>query len=360
MISKNFFETLELVAEDRGLTIEDVLAKLEIAMAVACRDRNNNADIKLDIDHEKKRIRVYEYKHVVEELTEGNKGEILLEDAKLLKPKAKLEIGSEIKEEIDFTKLGRKSVSKFKTTFSSELKALEREEAYNYFLTKENELISATVIDSNASFITFSIGKGMFSSMPVSEAIPGELLNPGDVKKVYVTKVEKTTKGPKVYITRTNRDIVKKLFELNVPEIKDGSIEIVRISREPGTRSKVGVLATRPNLDAKGACVGQGGLRIKPINEELNQEKIDIFTWKNDPVDLISEALMPARCLSVIILDDKNKQACVIVSDDQFSLAIGKNGQNARLACYACEWKIDIKRLSDALRDGIKFTYNVY
>lgn len=359
MISKSFFENLELVAEEKGLSIEDVLAKVEMAMAVACRDTEHDGDIKLDIDFERKRIRVYEYHYVVEEITEGNKGEITIERAKELKPRSKPTVGTVIREEIDFTKLGRKSVSKFKNTFNNELKNLEREEAYNFFSEKVKEIITAEVHDANASFITFAIGKGIFASMPIAEAIPGETFVPGETKKVYILKVEKTTKGPKVFVSRANREIVTKLFELNIPEISDGSIEIMGVAREAGSRTKIGVLAVKPNLDPKGACVGQGGLRIKAINEELNQEKIDIFTWKNDPVDLISEALLPARSLSVVI-NEKNKQALVIVKDEQYSLAIGKNGQNVRLACYATQWKIDIKRHSDALREGISFSYNVY
>ena len=359
MISKSFFENLELVAEEKGLSIEDVLAKVEMAMAVACRDTEHDGDIKLDIDFERKRIRVYEYHYVVEEITEGNKGEITVERAKELKPRSKPTVGTVIREEIDFTKLGRKSVSKFKNTFNNELKNLEREEAYNFFSEKVKEIITAEVHDANASFITFAIGKGIFASMPIAEAIPGETFVPGETKKVYILKVEKTTKGPKVFVSRANREIVTKLFELNIPEISDGSIEIMGVAREAGSRTKIGVLAVKPNLDPKGACVGQGGLRIKAINEELNQEKIDIFTWKNDPVDLIAEALLPARSLSVVV-NEKNKQALVIVKDEQYSLAIGKNGQNVRLACYATQWKIDIKRHSDALREGISFSYNVY
>lgn len=359
MISKNFFESLEMVAIEKGLSIEDVLAKVEMAMAVACRDTEHDGDIKLDVDFEKKRIRVYEYHYVVEEITEGNKGEITIERAKEIKPRSKPTVGTVIREEIDFTKLGRKSVAKFKNTFNNELKNLEREEAYNFFSEKVKEIITAEVHDANASFITFAIGKGIFASMPIAEAIPGETFVPGETKKVYILKVEKTTKGPKVFVSRANREIVTKLFELNIPEISDGSIEIMGVAREAGSRTKIGVLAVKPNLDPKGACVGQGGLRIKAINEELNQEKIDIFTWKNDPVDLIAEALLPARSLSVVV-NEKNKQALVIVKDEQYSLAIGKNGQNVRLACYATQWKIDIKRHSDALREGISFSYNVY
>jgi len=359
MTSKSFFESLEAIANERSLAIEDVLAKVEIAMAVACRDTQYNGDIKLDIDFEKKRVRVYEYKYVVEEFTEGNKGEISVEEAQALKPRLKMKPGMEIKTEVEFTKFGRKAAGKFKNTFNNELKNLEREEAYNFFNEKTGEIITATVNDVNQNFVTFVIGKNTFASMPLVEAIPGETFNPGDQKKVYITKVEKTTKGPKVYLSRNNKDIVKRLFELTIPEISDGTIEIMGIARDAGSRTKIGVLATKPNLDPKGACVGQGGLRIKSINEALNNEKIDIFTWKADPIDLVAEALLPARSLSVIIEDKKSKQATVIVRDDQFSLAIGRAGQNVRLASFAIDWRIDIKKISDAVKEGIKFTYNV-
>lgn len=358
MTSKSFFESLELIANERSLSIEDVLVKVEIAMAVACRD-DYSGDIKLDVDFEKKRIRVFEYKYVVEELTEGNKGEILVEEAQALKPRLKMKPGMEIKTEIEFAKFGRKSASKFKNTFSNELKNLEREEAYNFFVDKVGEIITGTVNDVNPNFVTFNIGKSIFASMPISEGIPGEEFNPGDTKKLYISKVEKTTKGPKVYLNRNNREIVKKLFELSIPEISDGTIEIMGLSRDAGSRTKIGVVATKPNLDPKGACVGQGGLRIKAINEALNNEKIDVFTWKENEIDLIAEALLPARSLSVNILDKKAKKALVIVRDDQFSLAIGKSGQNVRLASFAIDWHIDIKRFSDAIKEGVNFTYNV-
>lgn len=360
MISKSFFENLELVAEEKGLAIEDVLAKVEVAMAVACRDTDHNGDIKLDIDYEKKRIRVFEYRYVVEQITEGNKGEITVEDAKILKQRTKIEPGTTLREEIDFTKLGRKSVSKFKNTFNNELKNLEREEAYNFFSEKVKELITGVCIDYNENFSVFSIGKGIYASLPHDETIPGETFEKGDRKKLYITKVEKTTKGPKVFISRVCKEFVIKLFELNIPEVLDGSVEIMGISRIAGSRSKVGVLATKPNLDAKGTCVGQNGLRIKAITDELYQEKIDVFLWKNDFVDLIAQAMLPARILSVVEQSQKPKQALVICTDEQFSLAIGKGGQNVKLACFATSWKIDVKKLSDALKEGIDFTYNVY
>ncbi len=356
MISKNFFDSLESIADERGLDINDVLAKVETAIAVACRDTEYKGDIKVEIDFDKKKIKVMDYRYVVSELTEGNKGEILLEEAQLIKPKIK--VGQEIKTEVKFESFGRKSASKFKQALLSGLKELERDEAFKFFTERVGEIITARVLVASDTFVTFDIGKNTEANMPVSEGLPGEQFLAGSEKKVYITKVEKSTKGPKVFLTRTNKEIVKRLFELTIPEISNGSIEIMGISRDAGSRTKIGVLALKPNLDPKGACVGQGGLRIKAINEALNNEKIDIFTWKDNPVDLIAEALLPARSLSVIP-DEKTKKALVIVRDDQYSLAIGKSGQNARLAAYAVDWKIDIKKLSDATKEGIKFQYNV-
>lgn len=356
MTSKNFFESLESIAFERGLDINAVLDKVETALAVACRDTEYKGEIKMEVDFEKKKIKVVDHRYVVSELTEGNKGEILLEEAQLIKPKIK--VGQEIKTEVKLEKFGRKSASKFKQALLSGLKELEREEAYEFFSAKVGEIINAKVIVVNDAFVTFDIGKNCEANMPLTEGLPNEKFVPGDEKKVYISRVDKSTKGPKVFLSRTNKEIVKRLFEITIPEIADGSIEIMGISRDPGSRTKIGVLALKPNLDPKGACVGQGGLRIKSINEVLNNEKIDIFTWKDNPVELIAEALLPAKTLSVIP-DIKTKKALVIVRDDQYSLAIGRSGQNARLAAYAIDWKIDIKKLSDATKEGIKFTYNV-
>lgn len=356
MTSKSFFESLELIAYERGLDIEAVLEKVELAVGVACRDTEYKGDIKMEVDFEKKRVKFVDHRYVVAELTEGNKGEILLEEAQLIKPKIK--VGGEIKTEVKLDSFGRKSAGKFKQALLSGLKELEREEQYNFFADKVGEVINSKVVAKTETFVTFVMGKNCEATMPLSEGLPGEEFNIGDEKKVYVCKVDKTTKGPKIFLSRTNKEIVKKLFEINIPEIADGSIEIMGISRDPGSRTKIGVLSTKAGVDAKGACVGHGGLRIKEINDALNNEKIDIFTWKDNPVELISEALLPARSISVIA-DEKTKKALVIVNDDQYSLAIGKSGQNARLAAYAIDWKIDIKRLSDATSEGIKFSYNV-
>ncbi|MGI6711117.1 MAG: transcription termination factor NusA [Bacilli bacterium] len=360
MISKNFFESLESIAFERKLEIKEVLQKVEIAMGVACRHANPpyTGEIILDLNEERKQIRVFEIKRVVEEINpDGPRGQILLEEALELKNNAK--IGTEIKTEVNIQNFGRKAASNFKQNLLNGLKDLEREKAYVHFTERIGEVITGRVLSVQSGFVTFGVGQNVEAHMPLNEGLPGEEFVVGDEKKLYITKVEKTGKGPKVYVSRKNKEIVKRLFEMTIPEIKDGTVEIMGLARDPGSRTKIGVASNNSNVDAKGACVGPGGLRIRSINEALNNEKIDIFTWREDPVELICEALLPAKVVSVIINDENEKRAMVIVSDDQFSLAIGKQGQNARLAAYAINWHIDIKKLSDATAEGIKFKVNI-
>lgn len=360
MISKSFYESLEAISEERSLDIERILEKVEIAMSVACKNSDvpYKGTIKLEADVEKKEIKFYNYYYVVDEVDpEGPRGQLTLEEARLIKPKIK--VGQEIKEKVVLSVFKRKAASMFRQNLLNELKSLEREEALGFFTDKIGEIITARVVNKNDRFVTFSLGKGIDATMSYYDALPNEEFNIGEEKKVYLVNVEKTTKGPRVYISRSHKDMVKKLFEMYIPEISSGLIEIMGIARDPGNRSKVGVLAVNGDIEAKGACVGNGGSRIKAINEALNGEKIDIFYWKNNTIDLIAEALTPARIVSVMIQDEVEKKALVIANDDQFSLAIGKNGQNVKLAAYAVGWKIDIKKLSEAYTEGIDFKYNV-
>ncbi|MCR5422851.1 MAG: transcription termination factor NusA [Bacilli bacterium] len=360
MVSKSFYESLEAVAEDRGLDIERILDKVEIALQIACKNSDvpYKGTVKLESDTEKKKIRFFNYTYVVDEIDpDGPRGQILLEDAKLIKPKAK--VGQVWKEEIDLSIFKRKAASMFKQSLNNELKGLEREEAYNFFKDKVGEIVTGKVISSNDYFVTLNLSKGVDATVSIKDCIPGETFVEGESKKLYVCNVEKTSKGPKILLSRNNREIVKKLFELNIPEVAQGTIEIMGISRDAGSRSKVGVLSVNGDIDPKGACVGAGGARIRTINNDLNGEKIDIFVWKSDAANLIAEALTPARVLSVMT-DEKEKKATVIVSDDQYSLAIGRGGQNTRLAAMATGWKIDIKKLSDASEEKIKFDFNIH
>ena len=359
MISKSFYESLEAISAERSLEIDKILAKVEIAMSVACKNSDvpYKGTIKIEADPEAKKIKFYNYYYVVDEVDpEGPRGQLTLEEARLIKPKAK--IGQEFREEVKLAAFKRKAASMFRQNLINELKGLEREEAFDFFSDKIGEIISARVLAKNDKYVTFSLGKGIDATMSYRDALANEEFNIGEEKKVYLVNVEKTTKGPRVYVSRSNKEIVKKLFEMYIPEISSGLIEIMGISREPGSRTKIGVLSVNGDIDPKGACVGNGGSRIKAINEVLCGEKIDIFVWKSNPIDLIAEALSPAKVVSVMP-DEKEKRALVIANDDQFSLAIGRNGQNAKLAAFATGWKIDIKKLSEAYMEGIDFRYNV-
>lgn len=358
MISKGFFETLELVAQERNLPIEDVLSKVEIALAKACATEGFTGEIQIEFNHEKKRIRIFELKTVTDDDDiDGTKGQITLEEAKEIKDRVK--IGSVLKREINLdADVGRKGATQFKQLFTQGLKELARKRAFDFFKERENEMINAQVLRIDAEAVILSIGLDYQTYMPIKDALPGEVLNVGDTIKVYITKVEETGKGPKVYVSRAHRDIIKRLFENIVPEIASGVIEVMGIARDPGLRTKIGVKSNNPTVDAKGACVGVQGVRVKQINNALNGERVDIFIWHDDPVQLIAEALTPAKVLSVLP-DEEEKKSIVIVPDSQFSLAIGKGGQNARLASQVTGWKIDIKDESTSISEGMKYTLNV-
>ena len=358
MTSKSFYESLEIIASERNLDINDVLEKVAVAMKKACQLEGIEGDIQVEFNPELKKIRVFSVRTVVDEIDpEGPEGQILLDAAKELK--SRVRVGSVIKREVNFEKeVGRKGASQFKQIFTQGLKELGRKRAFEFFQEHENEMITATVNKIFPDAYVLGIGMDYDAYMPKTEALPTEELKVGDKTKVYITKVEETPRGPKVYVSRTTKDIVKRLFEMAVPEIANGTIEIMNISRGPGYRSKVGVKSNNPLNEPKGACVGFNGLRIKQINEALNDEKIDIFQWQDDPIQLIASALMPAKAIS-ILPDEANHQCIAIVPDKQFTLAIGIGGQNVRLASQVTGWKIDIKSEDTAYKEGIRFKPNV-
>lgn len=358
MISKGFYEQLETIATERHIEIEDVLTAVRTALIKACQLEGCTGALEVEFNHEQKNIRIFESFYVVEEIDpEGPEGQILLEQAKEIR--ARVRVGSEFKREVKFSQIGRKGATRFKQIFIQGLKELGGKRAYEYFKEKEGEVITATVIRKTDSVVGLNIGLDVVSYMPIEEVLPGERCEVGTTLKVCITKVEETGKGPKVFLSRSNRDLIKRLFELYIPEVASGVIEVMAIAREPGSRTKVAVKSNNINVDAKGSCVGLQGSRVRQINAALSGERIDIFNWSDNPIILIAEALTPARVISVLV-DEENKKSTVIVPDDQFSLAIGKGGQNVRLASITSGWKIDIKDETAAYREGISFKPNVY
>ena len=253
MTSKNFYETLELVAQERNLALEDVQEKVRVALAKACALEGFTGEIEVEFSHEKKTIRAWNVNTVVEEIDpEGPKGQILLEDAKEIKQKVK--VGDIIRKEINLaTDIGRKGATQFKQIFTQGIKELGRKRAYEFFKERENEMISATVQDVTENAVILSLGLNTITHMPLSESLPGEVLQKGSSIKVYITKVEETGKDPKVYVSRVHRDIVKRLFETIIPEVASGVIEVMAVARDAGYRSKVGVISNNPDVDPKGS-----------------------------------------------------------------------------------------------------------
>ena len=357
MTNKSFYNFAEEVAFEKSLTLEDVLSKIEVALKKACAADGFNGDVQVEFNVEKKEIKLVEYKYVVSEIDpEGPAGQILLEDAKKIKDRVK--VGTVLKTKISIDKdITRQGATQFKQVLRQGLKELGRQRAYEFFKEHENEMITGTVVRVLPDAYILSIGMDCDAYMPKKESLGGEEFVVGQRVQVFISKVEETSKGPKVYVSRANEGIVKRLLEQNIPEISDGTIEIVKMAREAGSRTKIALRTDDPNIDPKGACVGPQGSRIKRINASLNGERIDLFVWSDDPIKLIAGALSPAAVLSVMA-DKEKRQALVIVPDMQFSLAIGKAGQNVRLASIVTGWKIDIKDETTAYRENIQFKIN--
>lgn len=358
MISKGFFDQIEMIAHERMLAFSDVLEKVAIGLKKACALEGFSGDIQVEFNEEKKRIKIVEVKTVVEEVDpDGPDGQITLEEAHLISEKHK--IGSVLRHEINIEKeIGRKGASQFKQIFNQGLKELSRKRSYEFFKERENEMITARVVKVTEEAVVLSVGMEYEATMPLKDAIPKEVPTVGADLRVLITKVEETGKGPKVYVSRAHRDLVKRLLEQIVPEISSGVIDVINIARDPGSKAKVMVKSNNPQVEAKGAVVGMAGIRIKQISQALCGEKVEVFAQRERVEDTVADSMSPARVLSVIITEAE-KKALVIVPDDQFSLAIGRGGQNARLASQASGWKCDIKDESTCYKQGIRFKPNI-
>ena len=284
-------------------------------------------------------IHVYAVKDVVETV-EDQKTQIQLEEAK--KINKKLEIGDKVDIEIIPKNFGRIAAGTAKQIMIQKIREAERDILYTEFSARKGEIVTGMIQKTDGNALVLDLGK-LEGIMPIKEQIPTEVYHVNDKIKAYILDVQKGTKGsPQVTVSRSHPDFVRKLFEFEIPEIYEGLIEIKNVSRDPGNRSKVAVYSTNKNIDPVGSCVGQNGMRIQNIIHELNGEKIDVIEWDENPSIYIAAALLPAQVLAVDIKEE-GKFAQVIVPDDQLSLAIGKSGQNARLAARLTNWKIDIK-----------------
>lgn len=351
MISKEFFRALEVLAEDRGIEKEKILDIMGRGILNAYKkDHYTSDNARIEFNTERNEILLSADFVVVDEVE--NPGEISLEDARERRKTAKVGDVLTIKESPkDF---GRIAVSSAKQILTQGLKQLERERAYEEFKAKEGEMINTEIVTYNRDFVTLELGRNMETSLPRKELLKTDEVYEGARLRVYITKVEMTTKGPKVFVSRTDKNLVKRLVEQVCPEIQDGTVEIMGIARDPGDRCKIAVYSHDENVDPVGSVVGYKGARIMEVLEALQGEKIDVFEWSKDPIELILNALNPAKILAVNPNKKKN-EAVVIVYDKDLTSAIGAKGQNVRLASHATGWRIDIVPLSEAKEKGIRY-----
>ena len=338
--NKELILALEELEKEKGMDKEYLLEAIETALVTAYkRNFDSLENVKVEMDRQTGATHLYAIKKVVEKV-EYPETEIELKEAQKINPD--YNVDDEINIEIVPRDFGRIAAQTAKQVIIQKLREAEREIVYNEFEERKGEIVSGLIQKADGNIVVMDLGK-LEGVMPKKEQIPTETYRVNDKIKGYIVKVEKGQKGaPQVMVSRSHPDFVRKLLEFEIPEIYEGVIEIKSVSRDPGYRSKVAVYSPDPNIDPVGSCVGQKGVRIQNVINELNGEKIDVIEWNEDPSIYIAASLLPAQILAVDIKPE-NKFAQVIVPDDQLSLAIGKSGQNARLAARLTDWKIDIK-----------------
>lgn len=347
MINKDFFQALEDLEMEKKINKETFISTLETALTSAYKKMYGEAKSALvKLNPEKATIKIYSYKTVVDEVQDPDK-EISLQEAKLIKKSIKL--GETILQEESTKDFGRIAAQTAKQVVMQKLKEMERQMALDELSEKEDELLTTIVkrIDNGTIYVQISNTHTEGVMVP-SDQIPGEKFNVGDRVKVYVKKIKDSFKGTQIQVTRSNVGFVRKMFELEIPEVASGDIKIKNIARDPGNRTKVALYTEKPNLDPIGTCVGFHGQRIDTITSEMNGEKIDLIEYNDDPLDYIAKSLSPAKVISVEINESLHSSR-VIVPDDKLSLAIGKNGQNVRLAARLTGWKIEVKPESSTM-----------
>ena len=341
-MGREFFEALELFEQERGIPMSYMIEKISTAITVAVKNSNGgNDDVTVKADPETSTFEVFLNKMVVEEVLDPNR-EITLDEALLINKRAQL--GDTIGIRLETREFGRIAAMTAKHVIRQGIRDMERGQASAEMHSRDQELVTASVVrvDERTGSVIVKIGKSEIP-LPKNEQVEGEVLSEGDTVKVFVVDIKDGDRGPRVTVSRTHPGLVKRIFETDVPEIYDGTVEIKAVAREAGSRTKLAVISHDENVDPVGACIGINHSRIHGIVEELGGEKIDIIKWSEDPVEFISNALSPAKVVSVEI-DDENSRACrVRVPENQLSLAIGHKGQNARLAARLTGFKIDIR-----------------
>ena len=348
-MNKEQLEAMEVLEKEKNISKDTLIEAIENSLLTACKNHFGKADnVKVTVNPNTCDFAVYAEKAVVENV-EDDCLEMSLADAKMLNPK--YEIGDTVQIPLDSKKFGRIATQNAKNVILQKIREEERKALYNEYYMKEKDVMTGVVQRYLGRNVSINLGR-VDAILNESEQVKGETFRPTERVKVYGIEVKDTPKGPRVSVSRTHPDLVKRLFEQEVPEVHDGTVEIKAIAREAGSRTKIAVKSNDANVDPVGACVGLNGSRVNSIVSELKGEKIDIINWDDNPAYLIENALSPAKVICVVA-DEEEREAQVIVPDYQLSLAIGKEGQNARLAARLTGFKIDIKSETQAREMGL-------
>ena len=351
--NNELLEALNILEQEKNISKETLLEAIENSLITACKNHfGKSENVKVNIDPETCEYHVFQEKKVVEKV-EDPVEEISLVNAKMID--SKYELDDIVNVEVKSKEFGRIATQNAKNVILQKIREEERKVLFDEYYSKEKDIVTGIVQRYVGKNVSINLGK-VDAILTENEQVKGEVFQPTERIKVYILEVKSTSKGPRVLVSRTHPELVKRLFESEVAEVKDGTVEIKAIAREAGSRTKIAVWSNYPDVDPVGACVGMNGARVNAIVNELRGEKIDIITWNENPAMLIENALSPAKVISVIA-DAEEKAAKVVVPDYQLSLAIGKEGQNARLAARLTGFKIDIKSETQAREAGDFFDY---
>ena len=358
-MNKELLEALNILEKEKEISKETLFEAIENSLMTACKNHFGKADnVTVQIDRDTCDFLVYATKEIVAtpEEVEDSIMQICIDDAVQINKKAI--IGETINVEIKSKEFGRIATQNAKNVILQKIREEERKVLYDEYYSKEKDIVTGIVQRYVGRNVSINLGK-VDAILTENEQVKGEIFKPTERIKLYILEVKSTSKGPKILVSRTHPELVKRLFESEVTEVKDGIVEIKAIAREAGSRTKIAVWSNEPDVDPVGACVGMNGARVNAIVNELRGEKIDIITWNENPAMMIENALSPAKVISVIA-DAEEKSAKVVVPDYQLSLAIGKEGQNARLAARLTGFKIDIKSETQAREAGDFYDYDEY
>ena len=354
MNGEEFIKAIRILSEEKSIPLDDLFEYVEAALNVAYKRNYNATNSKVTIDRDTGEVKVFSYKKIVDEINmeDEEDAQVLLEEV----ADKGLKVGDEIEEEVTPKDFGRVAASTAKQVLVQKVREAERNSIMEEFADKEGELLIGTLSreDKQNYYVDFGRASGI---LPKKDIIPGETLEMGSQVKVYVTKIEEGQKGgPVIILSRTHVGFVKRLLEKEIPELAEGIVILFNVARDAGSRSKIAVYSENERIDAVGACIGEKGIRINNITKELNGEKIDVVKYDKDLKEFIRNALSPAKDVDVYIIDQKDRHAVAVAEGDNLSLAIGKNGQNVKLAARLTKCKIDVKTLVQVQEEGI----NIY